>query len=153
APKPPRKFLIDGKLRPLKPGEIRPYVAPTLEPEPPPEPSDIKVVEVEEDEAQVLARPWYGAPMVGNLALGARLPLRGIFQGKSSKYCPNRKWLALQPMGWICSKQPKPTSQPPTDAAVLKVPPGERLPFRYVMVMSKEPLPMWATIDDVKDGK
>ena len=39
--KKPRKFWIDGKFRELKKGEIRPYTAPTLLPEPEPVPSEI----------------------------------------------------------------------------------------------------------------
>ncbi|MCS6912560.1 MAG: L,D-transpeptidase [Myxococcales bacterium] len=152
-PRPPRKFLIDGRLRPLKPGEVRPYVPPELEPEPEAEATEVKVVEVVEEDVQVLARPWYGAPMVGNLVLGARLPIRGTFQARSSRYCTGRKWWALLPFGWICARQARPTAGPPTDTPVLQVAPGERLPFRYVMVSSQEPIPMWANIEDFKEGR
>ncbi len=148
----PRKFLIDGHLRPLRPGEIRPYVAPTLEPEPTPDPSEIKGVQVDEDEAQVLARPFYGSPMVGTVALGARLPVRGTFLAKSARYCANRHWIALSPLGWICSKQVRSTDEPLTTGSVLHVPEGERLPFHYFMVSSKEPMSLWTSVEDVKNG-
>ena len=116
-PKEPRRFMMNGKLRTLKPGEVRPYVAPTLEADPAPEISQVKAVEVLEDEAQVLARPYYGAPMVGTLALGARIPVRGVLLGRGGRYCPERRWVALAPMGWICAKQARPTKEAPsTDA-------------------------------------
>lgn len=153
ASKEPRKFLINGKLRPLRPGEVRPYVAPVLLPEPPPEPTDVQTIEVQEDEAQVLARPYYGAPMVGTVALGARLPVAGEFKARSPHYCASKRWFQLRPFGWICSKQGKPTPEPPTAESVLKVPAGERLPFRYVMVSSKEPLPMWASVEDLQNAE
>jgi lipoprotein-anchoring transpeptidase ErfK/SrfK len=155
AAKKPRKFWIDGKFRELKKGEIRPYTAPTLLPEPEPVASDIKVLEVaklEEGEAQVLARPYYGAPMIGTVVPGTRIAVRGETISKSSHYCHSKRWLAMQPFGWLCADFGKPTTEPPTADPVLKIVPGERVPYKYVMVGSTEPLPMWTNLDALKDG-
>ena len=65
-----RKFWIGGKFRELKKGEVRPYTPPTLLPEPEFQPSSMRVFEVakpEEGDPQVLARPYYGAPMIGTV--------------------------------------------------------------------------------------
>jgi len=155
ADKKPRKFWIDGKFRELKKGEIRPYAAPTLLPEPEPVPSDIKVLEVaklEEGEAQVLARPYYGAPMIGTVVPGTRIAVRGETISKSTHYCHSKRWLAMQPFGWLCADFGKPTTEPPTADPVLKLVPGERVPYKYVMVGSTEPLPMWTSLEALKEG-
>ena len=155
APKKPRKFWMDGKFRELKKGEIRPYTPPTLLPEPEPTPSDIKVFElgpIEEGEAQVLARPYYGAPMVGTVVPGTRIAVRGETLSKSAHFCRSKRWLAVMPFGWLCADLGKATPQPATTESVLKIVPGERVPFRYVMVGSKEPLPMWTNLEALKDG-
>ncbi|HEX6836546.1 MAG TPA: L,D-transpeptidase, partial [Polyangia bacterium] len=135
---------------PLKPEDIKPYVPPNLLPEPVPEPSDVKVVEVTAPEAVIEIRPWL-SPMVGNAIKGARLPVKGT--AKASHGC-SRPWYALEPFGWICGHEARPTDQPATTESVLQVRPGSRLPFQYVMVLVKdeEKLPMWTTLDDLKNG-
>jgi lipoprotein-anchoring transpeptidase ErfK/SrfK len=148
-----RKFWIDGKYRELKKGEVRPYRPPQLPPDPEPQPSTIKVLEAEKQEdgePQVLARPYYGAPMIGTVAPGTRLPVRGEYISKYTHYCHSKRWLALSPFGWICAEEGKPVDAPATTESVYQIVPGERVPFRYIMVSSKEPLPMWATLDDLK---
>jgi lipoprotein-anchoring transpeptidase ErfK/SrfK len=156
AEKKPRKFWIDGKFRELKPGEVRPYRPPQLPPEPEPQPSTIKVLEAQKleegGEPQVLARPYYGAQMIGTVAPGTRLQVRGELIAKSTRYCHGKRWLALAPFGWICAEHGKPVDTPATTEPVYQIVPGERVPFKYVMVSSKDPLPMWATIDDLKAG-
>ena len=116
ADKKPRKFWIDGKLRELKKGEVRPYKAPTLLPEPDPQPSSVRVFELahpKEPEVQVLARPYYGAPMIGTASTGTRTAVRGEVMVQTSRwFCPSRKWLALAPFGWVCADHGKPTEQP-----------------------------------------
>jgi len=135
---------------PLKPEDIKPYVPPNLLPEPTPEPSDVKVVEVTAPEAVIEIRPWL-SPMVGNAIKGARLPVKGT--AKPSHGC-SRPWYALEPFGWICGHDAHPTDQPATTESVLKVREGSRLPFQYVMVLVKDEdkLPMWTTLDDLKNG-
>jgi len=135
---------------PLKPDDIKPYVPPNLAPEPAPEPSDVKVVEVTAPEAVIEIRPWL-SPMVGNAVKGARLPVKGI--AKAAHGC-SKPWYALEPFGWICGHDARPTTEPATTESVLKVREGSRLPFQYVMVLVKdeEKLPMWATLDDLKNG-
>ena len=62
---------------PMKAADIKPYTPPKLEPEPPLEPSDVKLVEVTAEEAVIEIRP-YSSPMVGNAIRGARLPVKGV---------------------------------------------------------------------------
>jgi hypothetical protein len=136
---------------PLKPEDIKPYVPPNLEPEPPLDPSDVKVVEVTAPEAIIEIRPR-SSPMVGNAIKGARLPVKGTVKAKSG--CAARIWYALEPFGYLCGHDGKPTNQPPTTDSVLRVQKGSRLPFQYVMALvpEGEKIPMWATVDDLKNG-
>ena len=121
---------------PLKPEDIKPYVPPNLAPEPEPEASDVKVVEVTAPEAVIEIRPW-SSPMVGNAIKGARLPVKGT--AKTSKGgCSSHVWYALEPFGWICGHEARPTNEPATTEQVLKVREGSRLPFQYVMVLVKD---------------
>src|SRR5207245_8564479 len=58
------------------------------------------------------------------------------------------------PFGWICSKEVKVVTEPPTTESVLTVEAGQVVPFRYVMVGVKDGtfLPMWASLDELKKG-
>ncbi len=137
---------------PMREQDIPPYVPPTLPEELPVEPSDIKVVEITSPEAVILMRAG-GAPMVGNAIQGSRLPVRGIVKS-NARGCSAKTWYALEPFGYLCSREARVSSQPPTTEQVLKVPEGERLPFRYVMVMlpEGEKVPMWGSFDALKNG-
>lgn len=154
--KKPRKFWIDGKFRELKKGEIRPYYPPKMLPDVEPTPSAVKVFEIvklEEGDPQVLARPYYGAPMIGTVQIGAKLPVRGETTAKfSTRFCKGKRWLAIAPVGWMCADHGKAVDGPADTTPVYQIVPGERVPFRYIMVSAKEPLPMWATLADLKDG-
>ena len=148
--KPHPIHVIPGE--PLKAEDIKPYTPPNLPPDPQPEPSEVKTVEVTAPEATIEMRPW-SSPMLGNAIKGARLPVKGVSKaGKGG--CSSRVWYALEPFGWLCGHEVRPTDQPPTTDSVLQVRQGSRLPFQYVMVLVKdeEKLPMWATLDDLKSG-
>lgn len=153
--------VADAKIKPgikVTPGvpmrekDIPPYVPPKLQEEPPVEPSDVKVVKVTVPEANIVMRPW-SSPLFGNAIEGARLPVRG--QVAAKRGCAGKVWYALEPFGWICSREVAPTTEGPSTEPVLKVAEGERLPFRYVMVLIKEgeKIPMWASLDDLKQGR
>jgi len=155
--KKPRKFWMpDGKYRVLKPGEVRPYRAPSLGPDPEPQSSATKTLEARKlaggREPEVLARPDSSAPFIGTVAPGTRLSIRGELLAETTGTCYSRRWLAVQPLGWICADHGKPTDAPPTTEPLYQIVPGERVPYRYVMVYAKEPLPMWASLDDLKAG-
>jgi lipoprotein-anchoring transpeptidase ErfK/SrfK len=155
AAKKPRKFWIDGKYRELKKGEVRPYTPPNLPPEPDPQPSAARVFEVakpEEGDPQVLARPYYGSPMVGTVVPGTRIAVRGEVIAKSSRWCHSKRWFAVMPFGWMCSDHGKATDAPATTDPVYKIVPGERVPYRYVMVSAQE-MPMWTSLDAFKNNE
>jgi lipoprotein-anchoring transpeptidase ErfK/SrfK len=135
---------------PMRAADIKPYVAPNLGPEPPLEPSETAVVEVTVLEAAIELRPG-GAPLAGNAVQGARLPVKGQVKGRG---CSGKPWYALEPFGYLCSRDAKPTELPATTEQVLKVKDGERLPFHYVMVLVKEgdKVPLWGSFDALKRG-
>ncbi len=137
---------------PLRASDIKPYTPPNLAPEPSPEPTDIKTVEITAPEAVIEVRPW-SSPMVGNAILGARLPIRGVITSKRGG-CSSKTWYAVEPFGYVCGHEAKPTSEPPTTEQVLKVRPNSRLPFQYVMLLIKEgdKVPLWTTVEDLKAG-
>jgi lipoprotein-anchoring transpeptidase ErfK/SrfK len=148
--KPHRIRVVPGV--PLRPDDIKPYVPPKLEPEPELEPSDVKVVEVTPPEATVMIRPW-ASPMVGNVVRGARIPVRGVVPA-DGRGCSAKVWYALEPFGYLCAREAKPTTQPVSTESVLRVKEGRRLPFQYVIAVVKEgdKLPMWTTVNDLKSG-
>ena len=86
---------------------FKPYVPPVLEPEPAFYRSAVSVVEIlpasGEWDANVFARPLYSAPLVGNVARGARLRVRGELRPEDPAYCASGMYYALEPFGWICS--------------------------------------------------
>lgn len=137
---------------PMRAQDIPPYVPPKLGEDPPPEASDVKVIKITVPEANILVRPFM-SPLIGNAIEGARLPVRGTLPAKRG--CSGKLWYAVEPFGWVCSREAVPTDQAPTTEQVLKVNDGERLPFRYVMVLIKEgdKIPMWASLEDMKQGK
>jgi lipoprotein-anchoring transpeptidase ErfK/SrfK len=137
---------------PLKADDIKPYVPPKLAPEPTPEPSDVKVIEVVTPDAVVSIRPW-SSPMVGTVGQGTRVPVRGTVKPVKGNGCA-KLWYALEPFGYICNRDVKPTDQPASTEQVLKVREGTRLPFQYVMILVKDDtfMPMWASLDDLKKG-
>jgi len=137
---------------PLKPEDIKPYVPPKLAPEPALEPGDVKVIEVTVPEAVIEIRPW-SSPLIGNAAQGTRLTVKGTVKPIHGNGCA-KLWYAVEPFGYVCNREVKPTDQPASTEPVLKVREGTRLPFQYVMILIKddELVPMWATLDDAKKG-
>ncbi len=138
---------------PLKAQDIKPYTPPKLKAEPPLEPTDVKVVEVTVPEAAIEIRPW-SSPMVGNAIQGARLAIRGVVSAKG-RGCSGKVWYALEPFGYVCSREVRPTSEPATTEQVVQMREGMRLPFQYVMALIKEgdKLPMWASLEELKKGE
>lgn len=132
-----------------------PYVPPVLEPEPAFLRSAVSVVEIVpangDWDTNVFARPLYSAPLVGHVARGARLRVRGELRPEDPSYCASGMYYALEPFGWICSTDAQPTNQPVTTQSVLQIVPGTNVPYRYVMVVVPEGeyLPMWDSIEDL----
>jgi hypothetical protein len=135
---------------------IRPYVPPQLEPEPELVPSAVKVVQIVpfngEWDATVLARPSFVAPLVGHVARGARIGVRGEFPVPNSRTCSTKLYYALEPFGWLCSSQTRPSTEPATTESALKVIEGTTLPYKYAMVMIEDGtlMPMWASVEALR---
>ncbi|HEX6239845.1 MAG TPA: hypothetical protein VFZ61_03080, partial [Polyangiales bacterium] len=134
---------------------LRPYLPPALGPEPAFLPSAVTSVEIAPEngdwDANVFARPVYTAPLVGNVARGARIRVRGEIRPVDGAYCSTGIYYALEPFGWLCSADAKPTREPLTMQSVLALVPGTLLPYRYVMVTVPEDsyLPMWGSIEQL----
>jgi hypothetical protein len=136
---------------------IRPYSPPKLDPEPEFTPSAVQVVEIlpggDGWDTNVLVRPSPAAPLAGTVLRGARIAVRGELKSPNQRGCATRLYYALQPLGWICSSETRPSSAPATQESVLKVAEGTPLPYRYAMVLVEEgsELPMWASLQDLRD--
>jgi len=136
---------------------IRPYVPPSLGPEPLVAAADVKVVEVLPAngawDANVLARPTYTAPLVGNVARGARLTVRGIVTPSERGYCPGEMYYALEPQGYLCASDASPTEEPASTESVLQLAGETPVPYRYVQVGVPEgtTLPMWDSLDSLRN--
>ncbi len=136
-------------------GKLRTYTPPVLDPEPELTPApDIASVEVKDPELVVLARPSYTAPLLGAVVKGARLELRGTYDTPRPQGCAVRRWYAIKPAGYVCGRGVRPSSQPPTTDPVLKVEPGERVPFKYYMVYVKEgeENPLYLSLADLESN-
>lgn len=134
---------------------LRPYVPPVLGPDPAFLPSSVRSIEIAPEngdwDANVFARPIYTAPLVGNVARGARIRVRGEFKPPDGSYCSSGIYYALEPFGWLCSADAKPSNEPLSAESVLALVPGTLLPYRYVMVIVPEDsyLPMWGSIEQL----
>lgn len=131
--------------------QIRPYVPPSLSPEPELSPALAAVVEVipanGDWDTNVYARPVYTAPLVGNVARGTRVRVRGQVNLPYAPYCESSTYYAIEPFGYLCSSDARPTNQAQTQESVLSVMPDSLVPYRYVMVTvpEEETMPMWAS--------
>jgi hypothetical protein len=130
---------------------LRPYVPPALEPDPPYGPTDATRVEVVPPDPDwdmpVLTRPRDTAPLLGSIARGTRVRVRGELPATASRFCRGSVFYAIEPYGWICGLYTRPTDQPLTTTSALTVEPGTSVPYRYVMVVVPEGsfLPMWSS--------
>src|SRR5262245_1735806 len=138
--------------------KLRPYVPPVLEPEPAFVAAPVAVVEIVppagEWDTAVFVRPNPLSPLIGSVARGARVRVRGQFTPPNARYCPSGVFFTLEPAGWICTTYTRPTSEPVSSEPVL-VPVGETpVPYRYAMVNVEEgqTVPMFASIDDARTG-
>jgi hypothetical protein len=135
---------------------LRPYVPPELGPEPAFTPSQVMRIQVvpQDDawDANVFARPHYTAPLVGNVARDARLVVRGELAMNDRSYCGSGLYYAIEPFGWICSSDTRPTTLPATTSSVLELVDDTSLPYRYRMVVVKQgaSVPMWDTIEELE---
>ena len=164
---PPITAPFDASLRPmvatlalfLVGGALSPALAVPLAPEPPLTPAQVAVVEIaapdDQWDATVFARPWWGAPMAGQVRHGARIPVRGVAVSADARGCSTRLWFALVPFGFICSNQTRPTDQPATTEPVLAPVDATPVPFRYVMVNKPEGefIPMWPSVEALMTGQ
>lgn len=134
---------------------FRPYQPPVLEPEPAFLPSTARVVEILPEngawDANVFARPVYTAPLVGNVARGARIRVRGELKPKDGAYCSTGIYYAIEPFGWLCSGDAKPTTLAATTESMAAPLPDSPLPYRYAMIVVPEGefLPMWGSIEQL----
>jgi hypothetical protein len=132
--------------------ELRSYVPPALEAEPAFTSTSVTRVQVipasGDWDANVFARPIYTAPLVGNVASGAVVKVRGELQLTYAPYCAAGVYYALEPFGWLCADDAEPTDLPLTSVPVLAPLEGTLVPYRYVMVTVEEGtyLPMWGSI-------
>jgi hypothetical protein len=137
---------------------IRPYVAPVLEADPafgPPETPAVEIDPPDQDwDMPVLARPRDTSPLLGSIARGTRVKVRGELTVPSSHYCGGGIFYAIEPFGWVCAQFTSPTNQPLTTAPALGLEAGTQVPYRYVMVVVPEGsfLPMWGSPEELRAG-
>lgn len=94
--------------------------------------------EPEHWDASVFHAPHYKAPLVGHVARGAIIPLRGQVTVVDAPYCQSELYYALSPFGFLCADDAELSEQSVTAAPVLQVPEDGVLPFTYAMVQTPE---------------
>ena len=102
-------------------------------------------------DAGVFAEPSYTAALIGHVARGARIALRGQVQVAGTPYCSEGLYYALRPNGFLCADDGVPSRDPPTQKAAVSVKDDHLLPFDYAMVQIKEEetTPLWGSVSDI----
>jgi hypothetical protein len=129
-------------------------------PESKPEPiltsADFSVVEIvprnlDYSDTGVFAKPERRAPLVGHVARGAHIPIRGQVEVPEARGCSASLYYALEPFGYLCANDAKPSDQPPTTEPVFVLEEGSVLPFEYAMVKvpEEELVPLWDSVSDI----
>jgi len=130
------------------------------EPESKPEPmltnAGFSVVEViprnpNDSDVGAFIRPDRLAPLAGHLARGAHIRIRGQVEVPNARGCSASLFYALEPFGYLCANDAKPSDQPPTNRPIFELSEGSVLPFQYaiVMVPEGELLPLWDSVSDI----
>lgn len=129
-----------------------PWPNESLPPSPALSRTEVKVIEVvSADEAEIRLRPWKTF-LAGTARRGARLRVRGVTTGPD---CAGSSWYAVEPFGFVCGADARPSDQPPTPPTKLEPLPGSALPFQYAVVLipkGDDRLPLWASIDALESG-
>jgi hypothetical protein len=99
----------------------------------------------------VFHRPARFAQLVGSVAKGAVIRVRGQVVIADSKSCDSKVYYALEPFGYLCGDEAKPSKKPPTTGSLFEPLEGSVLPFEYAMVNipEEELLPMWDSPSDI----
>ncbi|MBN1656456.1 MAG: L,D-transpeptidase [Deltaproteobacteria bacterium] len=102
----------------------------------------------------VLLRPERFAPLVGHVARGARIGVRGQVEVADSGRCDASIYYALEPFGYLCADDAQASAQPLTTGTVLELITGSPLPYEYVMVNIPEGelVPLWGSPSDIVNG-
>jgi len=145
-------FVAVGAIARTAP--IKPYVAPALEAEPPVDPAPFQTLLATDAEVHVLARPWFGAPLVGALMQDARVPVQGVVASRTRRGCGGKPWYKLLPSAYVCSAGVAQTDEAPGSEPFLRVPEGAALPYAYVMIAVPDPatVPLFASPVDARAG-
>jgi hypothetical protein len=105
----------------------------------------------EDSDVGVFHRPARFAQLVGSVARGAVIRVRGQVVIADSKSCDSKVYYALEPFGYLCGDEAKPSNKPPTTGSLFEPIEGSVLPFEYAMVNTPEEelLPMWDSPSDI----
>lgn len=117
---------------------------------------DFSVVEIvpqnpEHWDVSVYVRPERTSKLVGHVARGARIRIRGQIETEDAKGCDDDIYYAIEPFGYICSANAIATDRSPTTEQILEPLEGSPLPYEYAMVHVPEGelVPMWDSLSDI----
>lgn len=114
--------------------------------------SEVQYIEATWAETIIRGAPWVPHKRVATLSKGTRLAVRGTVASRDDKGCDGKDWYAVHPFGYVCSRQARPTEDPPPVGLALPVENGRRLPFAYAFVR-EDGVPMYGTPEDVELGQ
>lgn len=115
------------------------------------QPSEVRYIETQRQETILRQRPWVPNRRIATLGRGTRLVVRGQVQSRDEAGCNNEIWYAIAPYGFVCSRDVKVSSKPPSSRDSLAVRKGKRLPHEYVTVKAHD-TPVYASLADVRAG-
>jgi hypothetical protein len=116
--------------------------------------------------AHVLAEPQRRADYIGKVTRGTRVAWKRIIPGSgvpesevrvSRRTWGTRKpceyWVQIEPAGYLCADQLKPSTLPPEGRRQPVVRAGSSLPFAYYAVLkAASPTPVYASEEDIRSG-
>ena len=114
-------------------------------------PSEVRYVEADWLETVVRGRPWVPHRRIATIARGTRLAVRGEVESRDKEGCEGKRWYAVWPYGFVCSRHVTKSEQAPEPGAAMPLPPGKRVPHAYATVRAND-VPEYASVEQAELG-
>jgi hypothetical protein len=114
-------------------------------------PSEVRYVEAEWFETVVRGRPWVPYRRLATISRGTRLVVRGEVESRDKEGCGGKRWYAVWPFGYVCSRHVGATDKAPEPGPALPLPAGRRVPHTYANVRV-DGVPQYANAEQAELG-
>jgi hypothetical protein len=114
-------------------------------------PSEVRYVEAKWLETVVRGRPWVPYRRMATIGRGTRLAVRAEVESRDSEGCDGKRWYAVWPFGYVCSRHVESTDKAPEPGVAMPLPPGKRVPHAYANVRA-DGVPQYASVEQAELG-